>query len=31
MSAIEALFLFGADSGQLLKDAWPEKIEQVFA
>jgi hypothetical protein len=31
MSAIEALFLFGADSGQLLKDAWPEKIDQVFA
>jgi hypothetical protein len=31
MSAVEALFLFGSDSGQLLKDAWPEKIDQVFA
>jgi hypothetical protein len=31
MSAIEALFLFGGDCGQLLEEAWPEKIDEVFA
>lgn len=31
ISAVEALFLFGGECGQLLDDAWPDKLEQVFA
>jgi len=31
MSAIEALVLFGGECSRLLEDAWPDKLEQVFA
>ena len=31
ISAVEALFLFGGECGQMLDDAWPDKLEQVFA
>ncbi len=30
MSAVEALFLMGSESGRLLNAEWPEKLEQVF-
>ena len=31
MSAIDALFLMGAESNRLLRADWPDRIEQVFA
>ena len=31
MSALEALFLFGPDCTRLLEDAWPAKLDTVFA
>lgn len=31
ITAIEAVFLYGAQSSQLLAEAWPRKMQQVFA